>query len=905
MNEPKILLQHLNFSRRTYNALKRAGIESFQELITYPQNELLKIKNLGQKSLNEIISFIDEVHNGKQIICSSISTQQLKIFLGLDGKKYNDILLEDLNLSVRAYNCLKSANINYYSDLIFKDDDDLISITNMGKKSLLEIEYIKNNTVLTIFNDVEENKITPDSIINVFFSSINEKFNINPVLFFEKLRPTCKLFLEETSITDLPNCLDDKSFLNNVYSLKFIHDIFKEYILSIIKKHIYGCDDNYFVENMPVYFNNFSFVNDLLNELYNENKIELFNDEEYIISYPPFDIGVKEILSDKEYQIFIQRTEGKTLDQIGKDLSVTRERIRQLEAKSIRELNKKAAIFKEDIFLDIFMKYSMESEDFSIAFKDYRIYNYLSLRYNAQKDANIDNKLPLSKVLEDRQVPLVFKRALEKSVYKNYVKICNEYISCTRADICNFVLKTFATDDISFEEFSELYTDVLKDIGRQDDFKLSLLERGYGNKLASSNIVLWKYGKKFRYYNMAKYNYEELLDSINLNQYTNVEYSTLKFFRLYPEIMETYDIRDEYELHNLLKKICSKEQYPTITFKRMPNIEFGNANRDEQVMELLCALAPISNNDFAKEYENEYGVIEGTVLANYMKSFDKYFYNGVYKIDFPTLPNEVCIELRTLLVKDFYTMTELKDIFNRKYSYLKSNLLNPFTIKSLGFKVYSNYIIKDIYISATDYFNRILTNDDITNLDNFPAGINNIIAYTSSLYKLKSDYEIIEFLPNKYINFRRLEQFGVTKDALKKYCDDVLKFIGESKYFTIKSIREEGFFHELDDLGFEDWFYTSILIQYKNNISYLRIGGNKLMISGQFNITLEAFIEYIVYSQESFSIDIYELLSFLISYYNINIDVCNLIATIKASSMFYDTVSEKVYADYETYYEEI
>ena len=60
-------------------------------------------------------------------------------------------------------------------------------------------------------------------------------------------------------------------------------DIFKEYILSIIKKHIYGCDDNYFVENMPVYFNNFSFVNDLLNELYNENKIELFNDEEYIL----------------------------------------------------------------------------------------------------------------------------------------------------------------------------------------------------------------------------------------------------------------------------------------------------------------------------------------------------------------------------------------------------------------------------------------------------------------------------------------------------------------------------------------------------------------------------------------------------------------------------------------------
>jgi hypothetical protein len=707
MDEPKTLLKTLNFSTRTYNALIQNKIKTVEQLINYPQNELIKIKNLGQKSLLEIISFMNNVNKSDYIPVPLIKTQKPKFFLNLDGKKYEDILLEDMNLSVRTYNCLKSANINYYSDLIFKETYDLINISNMGRKSMLEIENFKKNTVLTIYNDMEDDKITPDSLINFLFSSINEKFIINPVLFFEKLRPICTLFWDENKIIDLPNCLNDNSFLKNVYSIKFIHDIFKEYILSIIKKYIYGCNDNDLVQNMPAYFNNFSFVNDLLNELYKENKIELFNDDEYIISYPPFDTGTKEILSDKEYQIFIQRTEGLTLDQIGQDLSVTRERIRQLEAKSIRKLNKSTVIFKEDIFSDIFIRYTIESEDFSIAFKDYRIYNYLSLRYNTQKYNN-DNKLPLSKVLEDKQVPLIFKRALEKAIYKDYVMICNEYISCTRADICNFVLKTFATDDITFKDFSELYSAVLKDIGKQDDVKLSLLERGYENKLAASNIVLWKYGKKFRYYNMAKYNYEELLDSINLNQYNNVEYSTLKFFRLYPEIMETYDIRDEYELHNLLKKICSKEQYPTITFKRMPNIEFGNANRDEQVMELLFALAPISNNEFAKEYENEYGVVEGTVLANYMKSFDKYFYNGVYKIDFPTLPNDVCQELRSLLVKDFYTMLEIKDIFNKKYSHLKSNSLNPFTIKSLGFKVYSNYIIKDFYISATDYFNRIL-----------------------------------------------------------------------------------------------------------------------------------------------------------------------------------------------------
>lgn len=47
--------------------------------------------------------------------------------------------IEDLNLSVRAYNCLKSANINTIGELVAKDESELLKFRNFGKKSLNEL----------------------------------------------------------------------------------------------------------------------------------------------------------------------------------------------------------------------------------------------------------------------------------------------------------------------------------------------------------------------------------------------------------------------------------------------------------------------------------------------------------------------------------------------------------------------------------------------------------------------------------------------------------------------------------------------------------------------------------------------------------------------------------------------
>ncbi len=51
-----------------------------------------------------------------------------------------EMTIEELDLSVRAYNCLKRANINTVAELVTRNQEDMIKVRNLGRKSLEEVE---------------------------------------------------------------------------------------------------------------------------------------------------------------------------------------------------------------------------------------------------------------------------------------------------------------------------------------------------------------------------------------------------------------------------------------------------------------------------------------------------------------------------------------------------------------------------------------------------------------------------------------------------------------------------------------------------------------------------------------------------------------------------------------------
>jgi DNA-directed RNA polymerase subunit alpha len=67
--------------------------------------------------------------------------------------------LEDLDLSVRAYNCLKAAKINSLGELVKFDTHELLKFRNFGKKSLVEIEELLVIKGLTFGMDLSKYKL--------------------------------------------------------------------------------------------------------------------------------------------------------------------------------------------------------------------------------------------------------------------------------------------------------------------------------------------------------------------------------------------------------------------------------------------------------------------------------------------------------------------------------------------------------------------------------------------------------------------------------------------------------------------------------------------------------------------------------------------------------------------------
>ena len=90
---------------------------------------------------------------------AKILTEHLNLFVSLtdqvmpvsmvqpeDDKKDKvlDMTIEELDLSVRAYNCLKRAGINSVAELVLKNQEDMMKVRNLGRKSLEEVEQKLN-----------------------------------------------------------------------------------------------------------------------------------------------------------------------------------------------------------------------------------------------------------------------------------------------------------------------------------------------------------------------------------------------------------------------------------------------------------------------------------------------------------------------------------------------------------------------------------------------------------------------------------------------------------------------------------------------------------------------------------------------------------------------------------------
>lgn len=94
-----------------------------------------EVISLAAKLLNEHVNLFVELVESMASTSMLISREEDKV------QKLLEMSIEDMDLSVRSYNCLKRAGINTIDDLIKKSEEDMLKVKNLGRKSLEEVVH--------------------------------------------------------------------------------------------------------------------------------------------------------------------------------------------------------------------------------------------------------------------------------------------------------------------------------------------------------------------------------------------------------------------------------------------------------------------------------------------------------------------------------------------------------------------------------------------------------------------------------------------------------------------------------------------------------------------------------------------------------------------------------------------
>lgn len=167
-----IPITDLEFSFRTSKRLDWLNVKYVGDLVQYTEGELLNVSGFGVKSLKEVNYLLEKMNLklGTKIPIwdpNSFDTvyreyikkqQRIRQLFDLSKRQYLTLFrnIEELNLSFRSYHYLKNNEIKYIGDLVSLNDDQLLKIKNLGRKSLSEIKGKLYNLKLTLRMQLSE-----------------------------------------------------------------------------------------------------------------------------------------------------------------------------------------------------------------------------------------------------------------------------------------------------------------------------------------------------------------------------------------------------------------------------------------------------------------------------------------------------------------------------------------------------------------------------------------------------------------------------------------------------------------------------------------------------------------------------------------------------------------------------
>lgn len=124
----------------TRERVRQVQIRALKKLMRrknyFEAGEYFSKEELAKK---DYLSYLEEKHKEWDYESAKSFVLEYETGLTAEKRKSLEIPLEELDLSVRSYNCLRRAGIQTIKELVSKTEDELFKIRNMGRKSAKEI----------------------------------------------------------------------------------------------------------------------------------------------------------------------------------------------------------------------------------------------------------------------------------------------------------------------------------------------------------------------------------------------------------------------------------------------------------------------------------------------------------------------------------------------------------------------------------------------------------------------------------------------------------------------------------------------------------------------------------------------------------------------------------------------
>lgn len=826
-------------------------------------------------------------------------------------KELSEKSINILPLSVRLKNICKANKIYTIKNFLNVENSEWLKFHDFGKKSLEEVFDIK----YLIDSMIKKNKTE---------QNINEKYGKNNDKNWQDY------IISKEEIMNLPvNLFDVSARLNNILI---------SYNINTLGKFLNIEDDDWL--SIPNFGKkSLKEISDIKNIVYCSEQLNTIiekikgskNLDEFFRDLDGFAKRLPDDIQKSVYKLRIKSSTQSTLQYLADTFGITRERIRQIETKIIDKL---LGIFLLHLksFENLFEKYGpIIKFDIINEFKGHEDFFGIFI--------NIKDKLPFkvhteNKILCDNKFDIdSFNIDTAEDVTEGIIEgLINDYLEsvikpfgdCTgnfNAIKVYFLSKFLNNKFVFFERrrvpankfsiikifFQKHCRDTIEFSVFFDLYKKTMLENGFfGNKklvfdedtllrtmMPNRKDILWTTGRQIRYYNTDKS--EELIKQLDFHQYKNKEISSKKIFLDYLDLMKDYDVRNEYELHNLLKKTLNNKN---IEFGRMPTIYFGKCDREKQIKKFLSDMAPISAQDLAEAYKEAYGVEPSIFHANYIQYISEYQKNGIYDVAPLIMPDSHIYALKKELTKDFYWINEFEKIYTELFEHVNLSLINSYNLAKLGYNIASTYIFSNRFKSFDSYIRNWIENNKIINMQDNRA-FRSLVAFNAIISEMKKNLDLIEFQKDKYIKTKHLSEASVTKEDLYSFIKKVKESMLD-RYFTIQYLRDEEFSDKkLEELGFDDFFYASILSS-DNSFQMKRVNGVYLIKHDSNHINISEFLTFIMGSLRR--IDMYDFIDYLFEKYGLLFDRYSIVAYIKESDLYYNEIMDKIYINYDEFF---